>query len=410
MNFYLLYIDPGTGSALFSIAIGIAAASYFLIRALAIKLKVIVFRKKDASLSRYKYVIYAEDKRYWALFEPVLDELENRRIETLYLTSSEDDPVFSSSYNFIEKKYIGQGNKAFAYLNFLSADFVLTTTPELDVMQWKRSKTVKHYCHYIHASGGSLLYRLFSLDFFDSILVPGEIEIQEIRSLERARKLPEKQLVVVGNSFFDRCSEKIKFIPKEEGHKFTVLVSPSWGPSALLKIYGEKLLDPLSQTGWHIIIRPHPQSLIAEKPILDKLIRKYMDNSNIEWDYNHDNIYAMAKSDVMISDFSGIIYDYIFLFDKPVLINIQDLDFRRLDAHSVQQEPYFISSLRKVGIELDSTRLDSIREIIANILQNSELQENRREIKKTMWQYQGESGKRIVDFMTDTVNKNGEIN
>jgi len=400
MILFPLYIDPGTGSALFSIAIGIVAAVYFLARGLILKLGIIFFRSRKSHQSQYKFVIYAEDKRYWPFFELVLDEFEARQIEVLYLTTSADDPVFSSNFSYIKGKYIGQGNKAYAYLNFLSAAFVLTTTPHLDVFQWKRSKTVKHYCHLVHGAGGSLLYRIFSLDYFDSVLIPGEIEIPEIRLLEQARKLPEKQLIVVGNTFFDRCSEKIRHIPNEEEHRFTVLVSPSWGPSALLSIFGEKLLDPLAQTGWHIIIRPHPQSVIVEKQMLDKLTERYKENQNIEWDYNHENIYALAKSDVMISDFSGIIYDFVFLFDKPVLVSIQNLDFRRLDAHTIQQEPYYYQAIRKIGVELDGSNFENIGETITNISHNIEMQESRQEIKRIMWQYQGESGKRIVDFMT----------
>ena len=400
MILFPLYIDPGTGSALFSIAIGIVAAVYFLARGLILKLGIIFFRSRKSHQSQYKFVIYAEDKRYWPFFELVLDEFEARQIEVLYLTTSADDPVFSSNFSYIKGKYIGQGNKAYAYLNFLSAAFVLTTTPHLDVFQWKRSKTVKHYCHLVHGAGGSLLYRIFSLDYFDSVLIPGEIEIPEIRLLEQARKLTEKQLIVVGNTFFDRCSEKIRHIPNEEEHRFTVLVSPSWGPSALLSIFGEKLLDPLAQTGWHIIIRPHPQSVIVEKQMLDKLTERYKENQNIEWDYNHENIYALAKSDVMISDFSGIIYDFVFLFDKPVLVSIQNLDFRRLDAHTIQQEPYYYQAIRKIGVELDGSNFENIGETITNISHNIEMQESRQEIKRIMWQYQGESGKRIVDFMT----------
>jgi CDP-glycerol glycerophosphotransferase (TagB/SpsB family) len=270
-------------------------------------------------------------------------------------------------------------------------------------MQWKRSKNVNHYSHLVHGAGGTLLYRLFSLDYFDSILVAGEIEIPEIRSLEQARKLPEKQLVVVGNTYFDRCTEKIKNVENEENQHFTVLVSPSWGPSGLLKIFGEKLLDPLAQTGWRIIVRPHPQSLIVEKSIINNLIERYKDNSNIEWDYNHENIYAMAKSDIMISDFSGIIYDYVFLFDRPVLFNNKNLDFRRLDAFSVKFEPYYFQAFKKIGIELDCSKLDSIKDIITDLSENMELKKNRQEVMNNMWQYQGESGKRIVDFMIETV-------
>ena len=401
----LAYIDPGTGSALFSIAIAIAAAAYFLARGLYLKLGIVFSRDKKSLQSQCKFVIFAEDKRYWSFFEVVLDEFELRQIEVLYLTTSQDDPVFSSEYGFVKCKYIGKGNKAYAYLNFLSATFVLTTTPHLDVFQWKRSKNVKHYCHLIHGAGGTLLYRLFSLDYFDSVLVPGEIEIPEIRMLEQSRNQPAKQLVVVGNTFFDRCVERIKTITNETDHRFTVLVSPSWGPSALLKTFGERLLDPLAETGWRIIIRPHPQSVIVEKSMLDNLLEKYKDNPRIEWDYNHENIYSLAKSDVMISDFSGIIYDYVFLFDKPVLVNLQNLDFRRLDAHDVQEEPYYFQAIRKIGIELDGLCLDNIKEVISGISQNVEMKKSRAEIKETMWQYRGESGRRVVDFAMKILEK-----
>ena len=405
MIFIPLYIDPGTGSALFSIVIGLAAVSYFLFRTVFLKIKVFLFRQKDASLSQQKYVIYAEEKRYWPFFEPVLAEFESRQIEVLYLTSSEDDPVFSSQFKFIKGKFIGKGNKSFAYLNFLSADFVLATTPDLDVLQWKRSKGVKHYCHMLHMVSGSVTYRLFSLDFYDSIILSGENEIPEIRYLENLRRLPAKQLVVVGNTFLDRYNEILKGLPIEKNHPFTVLVSPSWGASGLLKIYGERLLDPLAGTGWRIIVRPHPQSVIAEKALLDSLTERYRDNRNIEWDYHHENIYSLSKSDIMISDFSGIIYDYIFLFDKPVLLSLSTMDLRPYDAHNLPEEPSYFKISKEVGIELNEANFTFIKDVITDSLQNAELHENRLEAKRIMWQYQGESGKRIVDFMVETVSK-----
>jgi CDP-glycerol glycerophosphotransferase (TagB/SpsB family) len=253
------------------------------------------------------------------------------------------------------------------------------------------------------------MYRLFGLDYYDSILFSGESEINEIRSLENIRRLPSKQIAVVGNTYFDICVEKIKQIPQEENHPFTVLVSPSWGPSSLFKVYGEKLLNPLSETGWRIIVRPHPQSLIVEKPMINELIGRYKNNSNIEWDYNRENIYAMAKADVMISDFSGIICDFVFLFDKPVLLSLRSLDLRLYDAHCLKEEPLYLQTLKKIGLELDESKLDAIKETISGLSQNEELKENRQKAKKVMWQYQGESGKRIVDYMIKTASEEGII-
>ena len=405
MIFIPLYIDPGTGSAIFSLVIGIAAVSYFLFRNIVLKVKVILFRQKQTTFSRQQYAIYAEDKRYWPFFEPVLAEFESRQTEILYLTCSEDDPVFSAPYQYVKSKYIGKGNRAYAYLNFLSADFVLTTTPDLDVLQWKRSKLVKHYCHMLHMISGAMTYRLFSLDFFDSVLLSGENEITEIRYLETARMLPEKQLVVVGNTFYDRNVEKIKSIPAEEDHPFTVLVSPSWGASGLLKVYGERLLDPLAKTGWRIILRPHPQSMISEKVLIDRLTERYKDSKNVEWDFHHENIYSLSKSDIMISDFSGIIYDYVFLFNKPVLLSLSTMDLRPYDGYDLIEEPSYFRISKTIGTELNEANFGSIAEIINDSLHNAALLESRQEAKRIMWQYRGEAGRRIADFMVETVNK-----
>jgi len=400
MNLFPLYIDPGTGSALFSITIGIVAVSYFLVRNIFLKLKIFIFHRNTTLQKTQKYVIYAEDKRYWVFFKLILEEFEQRQIEVLYLTQSTDDPVFSSGFIHIKGKYIGKGNKAFAYLNFLSADVVLATTPDLDVLQWKRSKTVKHYCHILHAASGSVLYRLFGLDYYDSILLPCTDEIQEIRYLENTRALSEKQIVVVGNTYLDTCIEKLNEIPVEKDHIFTVLVSPSWGASSLLKIFGEKLLDPLVKTGWRIIVRPHPQSVNSEYSMLNSLIKRYKNTPNIEWDYNYENIYSLSKADVMISDFSGIIYDYAFLFGRPVLLSIRGLDLRPYDAYCLNDEPAYLHSLKKLGPELDESNINSIKDIILGISQDAEFQNGRMEAKEQMWQYHGESGKRVVDFLT----------
>ena len=93
-----LYIDPGTGSMLFSILIGAAATLFFLAKALFLKLKLFFSGKKGgvaADSSYKKYVIYCEGKQYWNVFKPVADEFEKRGIELTYYTSAKDDPVFN---------------------------------------------------------------------------------------------------------------------------------------------------------------------------------------------------------------------------------------------------------------------------------------------------------------------------
>lgn len=407
-TFLPLYIDPGTGSMLFSILIGAAATVFFLFRALLLKIKFILSGKKDGSAqvdSSYKpYVIYNEGNQYWNTFKPVVEEFEARKIPLEYLTSSKTDPVFDQKYNYVKAEFIGEGNSAFAKLNMLSAGVVLMTTPGLQVYQLKRSKNVKHYSHVLHMPNDATTYRLFGLDFFDSVLLTGDYQATDLRYLEEKRGINKKELVTVGCPYLDVYKQNIAEIPAEENHPFTVLVSPSWGDVGLLKKYGEKLLDPLSTTGWRIIVRPHPQSKKSEAEMLERLTARYKDNPNIVWDYERQNIFSLKKSDIMISDFSGIIFDYTFLCDKPVMYVNAGMDLRPYDAYDLDgKELWQYSVLRKFGTELKEEQFANIKEVIQSVSDSKELEEARHAAKAEAWMHEGEAGKNIVDFMVSKV-------
>ena len=406
-NLLPLYIDPGTGSAIFSIVIGLTAAVFFLFQALYIRAKVFFSGGRIKNETKNKFVIYAEDKRYWNNFKPVIEEFEKRAIDLLYLTSSKDDPVFASEFNHIKAECLGEGNKAFARLNLLSADFVLSTTPGLDVYQWKRSKRVKHYSHIRHSADEPVKYELFGMDYFDSILLSGSgFQENDIRKLEAVRNLPKKQIITVGCPYLDEFAEEMSRLPDEESKIFTVLVSPSWGKSALLSVFGEKLLDPLVKTSWRIIVRPHPQSLIVEKEMIDKLILNYKQNTNLEWDFERNNTASLKKADAMISDFSGIILDYMFLRNKPVFYVPKKLDWRTRDAYEIykdQDEMWTFRNLKRTGIEINLDLLSELPEQIIKASKSSAMETAMAEIKSEAWHYQGEAGKRIADFMINTV-------
>lgn len=406
MTLNFLYIDPGTGSMLFSILIGALATVYFLSRAAWIKIKFLFTGKKgNIDKSSYRFVIYNEDIRYWNVFKPVLDAFENHETEVTYFTSCKEDPVFNAEYKFVFSQYIGEGNTAFAKLNFLSADVVLMTTPGLDVYQLKRSRNVKHYAHLEHSVGDATMYRMFGLDYFDSILVTGMYKEKDVRWLEEHRNINRKEIVSVGCTYLDEFKKRIEKIPAEEDHKFTVLLSPCWGPSAILSRYGEKLLDSLQATGWNIIVRPHPQSRISEKEILDRLTSRYKDMENIIWDYNSDNIFSLKKADIMISDFSGIIYDYTFLCDKPVMYVNADMDLRMYDAWYVPgQKPWQVNAVKKFGIELKESQFSNIKEIIQNARDSKELEDLRHKAKNEAWENIGFAGEKVYEFMVSRKN------
>ena len=403
MSFSILYIDPGTGSMLFSVLISLFALGYFAFRGVLIKLRLLFAGKKGSAKGRIPYVIYCEGRQYWTTFKPVVEEFEKRGIPLVYYTSAENDPVFDTPWQYVKPEFIGEGNKAYARLNLMEADVCLMTTPGLDVFQLKRSKGVKHYCHVVHMINDATTYKRYGLDYYDSVLLAGQWQGEDIRYLEKLRGLPPKNLVTVGCPYLDTQRARLNTqnikLADNAGQGFTVLVSPSWGASGLLSLYGEKLLTPLVETGWNIIVRPHPQSRVVEKDMIARLQAKYNKNKNIIWDFDPDNIVSISKADIMISDFSSITLDFAFLRDKPFLAAVGDFDARPYDAGKVPHPLWQFQVLPKIGRELSQEDFPRIGDIIKNIADDPAAARNRALAKEKAWQYQGQAGRRIADYM-----------
>ena len=397
----LLYIDPGTGSMLFSVFIGVLSTFVFLGRKLYMKLKFVIAGGKTDKIDSTKipYVIFTDHKRYWNIFKPICDEFEARGVPLVYWTASPDDPALSSDYKHVKAEFIGEGNKAFARLNMMNAGIVLSTTPGLDVYQWKRSKTVDYYVHIRHDVEDPVGYRMFGCDFYDAILLSGAYQEYYIRLLEKKRDENPKETAVVGCPYMDVMKDRLSKLPAVKNEKPVILLAPSWGASAILKKYGSEILDSLISTGYKIIVRPHPQSYTSEKDMIEPLIAKYTENENFIWNRDNDNFEVLHEADVLITDFSGIIFDYSLIFDKPIIYADTSYDSSPYDSAWLDEELWRFKVLPDLGIKLEQKDFGNLKEIIDNLMKNESFQKGREKIRNEAWEYQGEGAKRTVDYL-----------
>lgn len=396
----LLYIDPGTGSMLFTILLGVIGAGIYSIRTLMMKLKFVISGGKvEKNQSEIPFLIYSDHKRYWNIFAPICREFEKRGKDVVYMTSSEDDPVFNCGYEHVKAEFIGEGNKAFAKLNYVNASILLSTTPGLDVYQWKRSKDVKYYVHMLHAASEVTLYRMFGIDYYDAILLSGDYQEKDIRKLENLRGLPQKELYKAGIPYMDEMVARLKNVPNQDEHPTTVLLAPSWGKSAILSRYGGKIIDTLLDTGYKIIIRPHPQSFASEKELMDKLMKEYPDSDHLEWNRDNDNFEVLRKSDILITDFSGVIFDFTLVYDKPIIYTDPQFDLSPYDAWWLKEPLWTLSALPRLGRELTEENMDNMKELIDECLTDASYAEGRKAVKEETWLYPNQGAVRVVDYL-----------
>ena len=453
----LLYIDPGTGSMLFTILLGVLSAGVYFIRGLVLKIKYSVGsgkRTKDDDENIPEFVIFSDHKRYWNIFEPICREMEKRGKEIVYLTASSDDPALKCNLKNVKARFLGEGNKTYAALNFLKAKIVLSTTPSLDVFQWKRSRDVRYYVHIPHSAGNLSLYRMYGLDYYDAVLTNGDYQEDQVKGLEAIRKMPAKELVRIGVPYLDEMQKRLEGVsdrtkdsnkdslkastdagtkfdnsndstndPKngnqqgaqhDDQHgihhdiekKYTILLAPSWGKSGMLSRFGADILKALKDTGYHIIVRPHPQSFTAEKKMLDELMAEFPDSEDFEWNRDNDNFEVLKKSDLMISDFSGVIFDFALVFGKPVMCTKTDFDLNPYDASWLEEEPWTFSAFPKLGHILTEEGISDIKSLINDSIESDEYKKSREEVRDAMWQHRGHGAEDVADYL---IRKSAEL-
>ena len=113
---------------------------------------------------------------------------------------------------------------------------------------------------------------------------------RDIRALEAMRKLPAKEIYRIGIPYMDIMLERLQK-SNTKAHERTVLLAPSWGTSAIFSRFGGEILDVLLDTGYHIIVRPHPQSFISEKEMIDQIMQQYPASNQLEWNRDYPFFY-----------------------------------------------------------------------------------------------------------------------
>lgn len=361
VNTALLYIDPGTGSLLISALIGIALTLLYSIRGIFYKISYFIFGigKKNLSDFSDKIVFFSEGKEYWRVYKPVIEELLNREQNIVYLSADKEDEGLSISSEYIETHFVGKIKQAIFTINRLKAKMCVMTTPQLDVITLKRSKYVEHYCYLFHSPSDIHGYKKFAFDFYDSVLCSSSSQINNLRYLEKERHTKPKQLFQTGCTYYD----VFRSDNKEIGD--SILLAPTWGDAAFLKSCGKEIIKNLLEGGHKVILRPHPQSWISDKELLNDVISTFRSNNNFTVDKETGGENSISKSKLLISDIiSGMSIDMIFVYKKPIVAIKFDWVDNGYEASDLFNNDAAIDLIKDVGAVVNFNEVKDISDIV----------------------------------------------
>ena len=197
----------------------------------------------------------------------------------------------------------------------------------------------------------------------------------------------------------DKMAQRLETADPVPEHPRTVLLAPSWGKSALFSVYGGKIIDVLLKTGYHVIVRPHPQSFKSETEMMEKLMAQYPESDQLEWNRDTDNFEVLRRSDILISDFSGVIFEFCQIYDKPVIYTDPKFDLSMYDAWWLERPLWTTTALPRLGTQLTPENMTDLKSLIDECLEDPRFEEGRRQVKEETWAYPGEGAKRAADYL-----------
>ena len=371
----LLYLDPGTGSLLLYAIVGITTTVLFALRGFWYSLRSKIFLgKKGAVKEMPELVFQSEGGKYWQVFQPVLKALDKYDIKYGFVTSDKNDPVFTSGLKNVVAVCPGKELMTLSYMNRIKAKIVVSTTPQLDVYMLKRSKHVGKYVHLFHAPADIGMYEMYAFDNYDTLLCTGPYQKEAIRSIEKNRHEKAKELLDTGCTYYDYMMEQLKKLPQKQDEGLTVLYAPAWGERSSVVKYGTAVIDRLADAGIRVIFRPHPQMYVSDKETIAAVEEKIKGNSLIELDRNRTAAASMARSHAMVTDNSGVIFDYALLFEKPIFVvnaefNLGGYDVIDIDGGKVWDQ----DKIREITRIIKPEEIQSLASIVKSEIGNADV-------------------------------------
>ena len=374
------------------------------------KLTKSIFGKEDNDIEKFNeldidersIVFYSESSVIlYPYVEEIIQELQNRDQKICYLTSRKDDPILQNKNENIRVFYIGDSE--IQKMNFflkLKAGVLIMTMPDLGSYHIKRSKEFPvHYVYTFHSMNSTHMeFQKTAFDQFDSIFCVGSYQIQELRATEKLYNLKQKNLVECGYGLLDKLI-KLKSSFAEKGNllknnKKNILIAPSWGKHNLLESMGVELVKILLDGGYHVTVRPHPMTVKKSPKIIKQILEKFEKNPDFLLDTNTSSFEQLFSSYALITDWSGIGYEYAFVCERPVIYVDVPKKAHNKEYEKIGLVPFEISIRDKIGEIITVQNIETIPERIEFLYGDDNNFENKiQKIRNDSIFNIGESGK-----------------
>lgn len=359
--------------------------------------------KRFSKYENKQLVFYSEKNGFYKYFKDIIEIILKRTdIVIHYITSDPHDEALKLQSENFQVYYIGE-KKLIVLMMKMDADMVVMTTPDLQKYHLKRSM-VRDDVEYVYIDHGinstNLMFKKHALDYFDTVFISNDISYQEIKQQEALYGLKPKTLVKYGYGLIDNMIESYEKQPAVNNEPKVILIAPSWQEENILDLCIDEILQHLLGCGYHIILRPHPQYIRHFESKLAALKEKYAGYSDFEMQMDFSSNETVYNADILMTDWSGIAYEYSFSTLKPILYINTPMKMLNPDYEEIGVTPFDIVIRDQMGVSLEIDQIETINEVVEKLLYNDDYsRENMRKMREKYLYNVSGSAKAGADYI-----------
>ena len=367
--------------------------------------------KRFFSVLNKHLVFYSESSGFYKYYKGIIEYiLKNTNIAVHYITSDPNDQVFaiSQSQPRLKPYYIAE-KRLITLMMKLDCDVMVMTMPDIENFHIKRSYVRKdiEYVYVPHCIDSiNMTMRTGAVDHYDSVLCVGKHQKEEITNTEAVYGLPHKTLVDWGYTLLDEMRAQYAASAHEDKPGKKILIAPSWQKDNIVDSCLEEILDTLKGCGYQITVRPHPQEVRLKQAYMEQLEAKYAADRDVEIQTDFSSNSTVFEADLLITDWSGITYEYAFTTLRPVLFIDTPMKVMNPEYEKINTPPINIWMREVIGAVVKPDELEKLPEAVERLLSGRD--EYRERIDRFVHEYVynlGNSGEVGAKYIINEIQK-----
>ena len=264
-----------------------------------------------------EFVFYSETRFYRNYYTDLITNLKKINQENIVLVTSDKDDLIHFK-DKIKCFYINNYFVLSFFFKVLNCKFMIMTLTDLG-NHIQKSKLCEYYVYFFHAMGSThKIYTNKAFKNYDIVFANGEYQSRELRLAETKFNFLKKEIINSGYFFLDYLIANSNLYLKETKH---VLFAPSWNYNKknLFDDYSIEIISTLLSKNFKITLRPHIEHYKRSINTINQIKKLFSSNENFSLDKSFSNLHSLEKSEIVITDNSSIVLEYMLVFKRPII-------------------------------------------------------------------------------------------